>query len=386
MDLLDQEHRDARGSSIKEHSAYDKHQPENLDLGNDGVALDSLEMLTAAGVVNEFFHLHESGVEDYLLRRRRVGEWAEIVQHGLAAGTTGITFKSGGSGGKPKLIRTAWHDLLQEQTFLADLLRCRRRVVSTVPSHHIYGFLFTVLLPESLELPVESVPWNELGSLSDSLEIGDLLIAHPAIWRYLQRSLLRRPPAIWGVSSTAPLSNELHQQLYDGGLERVVEVYGSSETGGVGFREHPGEPFSLFPYYRRGEGEHLLERRSPVDDRWKPVELMDELAWQDRRRFYPRGRRDRVVQVGGENVNLDSVERALCDIPGIREAAVRLNGASSEARLKAFLVADSSEGHDRDWVAQECARRLRPVERPLSFTFGDKLPRSPLGKLVDWPV
>lgn len=386
LDLLDQEHRNHRGSAIREDRSYDPENPGSLSLGAEGLALDSMELLTAAGVVNEFFHLHESGVEDYLLRRRRIDEWSEIVEHALREGVSGVTFRTSGSSGSPKLVTHGWNTLLQEIEFLSQLLTCRKRIVSTVPAHHIYGFLFTALLPEKLAIPVLTLPWERLGELPDRLEHRDLVISHPAIWHYLQRSTPDWPSSIWGVSSTAPLPTDLHEKLCSDGIDRLVEVYGSTETGGVGFRERPGEPFTLFPYYRRGAGEADLERDLPGKVSPEAVELMDQLEWQDRRRFLPVGRKDRVVQVGGENVHLTRVETVIREHPDVEEAAVRLNLSGPEGRLKAFVVPAAGSQIEADALKAHCKERLRPVEQPGSYTFGRELPRNPLGKLADWPV
>ncbi|MFP4302010.1 MAG: AMP-binding protein [Spirochaetaceae bacterium] len=354
-----------------------------------------MELLTAAGVVNEFFHLHESGAEEYLLRRRKVGDWAEIVEHALNEGVSSVTFRTSGSSGSPKRVTHGWDMVLQETGFLAELLKCRNRVVSTVPAHHIYGFLFTVLLPELVEIPVLPLSWEGIGTLSGSLKLKDLVVSHPTLWHYLYRSLGEWPASIWGVSSTAPLPEELHQGLYDSGVDRLLEVYGSTETGGVGFRERPGEPFTLFPYYRRppgaesaggGDEESQLERLSPGGTGWQRVEIMDTFSWFDERRFLPVGRKDRVVQVGGENVSLTRVEAVIAEDPEVEAVSVRLGGAGPEARLKAFVVPVPGSNLEVERLSELCRMRLRPVERPRSFTIDDELPRNPLGKVVDWPV
>ena len=388
VDLLDQEYRSARGETLRAHPTFESEAPEQLSLGEKGLSYDSMELLTAAGVVNEFFHLHESGVEDYLLRRRKVGDWAEIVEHALNDGVSSVTFRTSGTSGSPKLVSHTWEELLQETDFLSQLLECRNRVLSTVPGHHIYGFLFTVLLPETTGLPVLALPWERLGELSESLELKDLIVSHPALWQYLRRSVGTWPSSIWGVSSTAPLPEELHQGLYESGIDRLLEVYGSTETGGVGFRERPGEPFTLFPYYRRytGESGAEVERLSPDGAFWEPVEIMDKLSWLDSRRFLPVGRKDRIVQVGGENVSLARVEAVIAEVPEVEAVTVRLTGTGPEARLKAFVVPAEGAHLDADRLAELCQSRLRPVEQPRSFTLGEELPRNPLGKVMDWPV
>ncbi|MFP4373975.1 MAG: AMP-binding protein, partial [Spirochaetaceae bacterium] len=223
---------------------------ETLREGRGG-DLDSLQVLTAAGRVNELFHLHETGVEDMLLRNRRVRDWAEIVTAALGEGVSGVTFSTSGTTGRPKRVTHSWATLEQEIAFLAGVLAGRRRVISTVPAHHIYGFLFTVLLPGYMGLPVLSFSWEELGATAARVEPGDLVVSHPTLWRYLSRSVGAWPAGAWGTSSTAPLPSDIHRELTAAGLERLWEIYGSTETAGVGLRDRPEAPFELFPYFSR---------------------------------------------------------------------------------------------------------------------------------------
>lgn len=397
IDLVDEEYRRERGASLTEHPSWNPEEPQALSLGNEGLSFDSVQLLTAAGAVNAFFRLHETGVEDYLLRRRTLEQWAQIVAHALSEGTSGVTFRTSGSTGTPKQIGHSWESLEQEIAFLARLFAGRRRVLATVPSHHIYGFLFTVLLPQALEAEVKRYRWQELGSLSGEAEPGDLIVSQPTLWRYLATSVGSWGEDLRGVSSTAPLPAQTMEAHYRLGMLRLTEVYGSTETGGVGYREEPDGAFALFPYLRKapagathaaggvgggdGGAELLRENRQGESE---PVELLDNLEWVDERHFRPRGRRDRVVQIGGVNVDLSTVEQEIAAHPAVGEVVVRANSDSREGRLKAFIVPVAEVSAEE--LEDLCRRRLEPAHRPLSFTFGQALPRNSLGKITDWPV
>lgn len=396
IDLVDETIREGRGRSLRSDPGFDASDPGSFSLGVEGAGLDSLEMLTAAGRVNEFFHLHETGVEDMLLRKRELRDWAEIARVALGEGVSGVTFHTSGTTGQPKRVTHSWASLEQEIVFLADVLAGRRRVISTVPAHHIYGFLFTVLLPERIGVPVIRFSWEELGALSGRVEPGDLVISHPTLWRYLSRSAGAWPGGVWGASSTAPLSPDIHRALTAAGLERLWEIYGSTETAGVGLRDRPDAPFELFPYFSRDAAAAILDRALP-DGTHRTEELRDRLEWVDERHFFPRGRIDRVVQVGGENVSLEHVEDVLGGMPGVERAIVRPTEVDGETRLKAFLVTAGSaaaasgpqapsgaQSPSREAVNGYARENLRAVERPVSVTIGETPPRNALGKVTDW--
>ncbi len=403
FDLVDESIREGRGRSLRSEPGFDASEPGSVSLGDEGAGLDSLEMLTAAGRVNEFFHLHETGVEDMLLRKRELREWAEIVGTALGEGVAGVTFYTSGTTARPKRVSHLWASLEQEIHFLSDVFAGRRRVISTVPAHHIYGFLFTVLLPEHMGLPVMSFSWEQLGELSGRIETGDLVVSHPTLWRYLSRSAGPWPGGVWGTSSTAPLPADIHRALTAAGLERLWEIYGSTETAGVGLRDRPDAPFELFAYLSAEDpGVAILDRALP-DGTHRTAELRDRLEWVDERHFFPRGRLDRVVQVGGENVSLEHVEDVLGGIPGVEQAIVRTTEVDGEPRLKAFLVTGAAAeaapgsqpppgGHpssgaappSREAVERYARENLRAVERPVSVTFGEAVPRNAMGKITDW--
>lgn len=383
LDLLDETIGESRGRRLRDEPGFEEQDPGSFSLAEDGAGLDSLEMLTAAGVVNEFFRIHETGIEDQLLRRRRLSEWAEIVAQALAAGASGLIFRTSGTTGIKKRVGHPWQDLEQETDHLAGVFGTRSRVISTVPAHHIYGFLFTVMLPHRLEVRVEPLRWDALGSLNRRVAPGDLIVAHPTLWRYFSRTVSDWPNNVWGTSSTAPLPPDVHRAVRAAGLERLVEIYGSTETAGVGLRDDPQAPFELFPYLSTQES-GLLRRLSGGGERVE--ELRDRLEWVDSRHFVPRGRIDRVVQIGGENVDLAHLEDVLSSMPGVGRAYARLTEVGGEPRLKAFIVPAGSEdvAATPDAVAAFARDRLRSVERPVSITIGEAAPTNDMGKIVDW--
>ena len=375
-DLLATELGRSRGYSVAQLGAA--RWEEGTRLGNDGLGLDSLERLDASGALNEFFHLHEHGAEDYLLTLPRLGDWCDLVEQSLHTGGTYLTFRTSGSTGAPKRCTHAVADLLAEVDFWIEVLGPVGRIVSMVPSHHIYGTLFTALLPDRLQVEVKSVAGSQ-AMLSASA--GTVVVATPTMWLQVARSHSTIPVGITGISSTAPMPGALADELVARGLGRLVEIYGSSETGGVGYRTAPCDPFVLLDGWTHLGGDELMRNGADGTVRHR---LMDRGVWIDESRFRLDGRRDGAVQVGGTNVFPCRVRDMLLEHEGVEEAAVRFDAMSG--RLKAYIV--RAPGGDEDAFIRSvdgwCGDRLCAVERPRNFTLGDALPRNPMGKLVDW--
>jgi long-chain acyl-CoA synthetase len=350
------------------------------------LGLDSLGRIDVATRVNQFFHLHETGIEDYLLVERTLGGWARIVAEALRLGAANVSFRTSGSTGEPKVCAHGLADILSEVEELADVLDRPKRVVALVPPHHIYGFIFTALLPARLGSPVLDGRALAPGQLRQSLAPGDLVVATPHLWRYLLGSLGAFPAGVGGVSSTAPMPPDLARSLADGGLAWLAEIYGSSETSGIGWRRKPEDPFRLFSFWEvAADGQSL--RRGPDRD-W--VALPDRVDHSGDRLIRPAGRRDGAVQVGGVNVFPAKVRETLKGCPGVGDVAVRdfaVDGDAARRRLKAFVApadaaADVAELEAR--MRAFAAENLTPPERPAAYAFGPALPVNAMGKPTDW--
>lgn len=156
----------------------------------------------------------------------------------------------------------------------------------------------------------------------------------------------------------------------------MTEIYGASETGGVGWRTDQGEAFALCSDLTLQEG---ALHRPGVEG---PLPLQDTLDWPAPGRFRVKGRKDKQVQVGGVNVSLTSVREALLAMPGVQDAAVRL----AEDRLKAFIV-PAAPGIEESGLEADLRTGLTHLPapaRPARYAFGDALPRTATGKLCDW--
>ncbi len=354
-------------------------------LDEQGLGFDSLERLQLAAALSEALHMHESGIADFLLAKRSFGEWCDVATQSLNEYSAKLTFRTSGSTGQPRPIVHRLSDLHDEIDALLPLLfKDTTRVLSAVPCHHIYGFLFTVLLPQKLsEIPVLDIAGLSPGSLVGLLRPGDLIVGHPEFWAAAARAI----PFGWrsgvtGLTSTAPCPAETAAKLEQAGLSRLVEIHGSSETGGIGWRTDPAANYALMPQWQRNQDGGL--RRNGV-----VFAAPDRLEWVASRRYRINGRIDGAVQVGGTNVFPAHVEAVLSSHPGVAAASVRLMAATEGRRLKAFIVPRGPAAETASLQAALetfAALNLSTPERPRAYTFGAELPRGALGKSADWPL
>lgn len=300
---------------------------------------------------------------------RTLGECAQSLLNEWQGSPRNICFRSSGSQGVPKKCVHSSEDLNEEASFLAGLCGDVQEVASAVPPHHCYGFMFSLWLPLARHLPVKRTlpfPSSFFSCLGDT----SLGIGFPLLY---ERSASAHGAATL-VCASSPLESATFARMKAGGYG-FIEIFGSSETGVLGYRKGPGLPFTLAPYYRKA-GEGLIRIRSGL-----AATLTDRLEWRDERHFLPLGRRDHLVQVGGRNVSPDSVAHFILKCPGVLACQVRKMRPEEGERLKAFIVAGANfraEGL-KDWI-----RRLPAEERPQSISYGPRLPTNSMGKSSDW--
>ncbi|NLY93952.1 MAG: AMP-binding protein [Myxococcales bacterium] len=289
---------------------------------------------------------------------------------------------------------TAWPktagQLLGEAAMLGETFAIERgaKIVATVSPGHIYGLLYTVLLPllRGAAFLRETPLHAEAIAARVEAHAADVLVTVPAHLRSFEavapesfRSLSRV------FASTAPLP-EAHAEAF---LARfglpVTEVLGSTETGGIAHRERrPGTRFAPL----RGvavsvdhEGRLLVD--SPYADARveRPFRTADLVALDDDGAFTHLGRADGVVKVGGKRVSLPALEDAIRAVPGVRDAAVLSvdGGAGRGAQILAAVAADESLAQA---IRAALLDRFDPSCLPRRTVFVEALPREENGKLT----
>lgn len=352
----------------------------SLALGGNGLGLDSVSTISAATAVSRFFDLGVSGLDDYLIFDETLGEWVDrVAQHLDTVGQDAtLVFETSGSTENPKSVRKSLAELQSEVMALGAtvLPQGTRRIVSLVPPRHIFGWLFTVQLPAQFQLPVLEAMFRGTASVFEHLRPGDFVVGTPFNWQMLQSLGRDFPSDVHGVTAAGPMHQELRSSLMTAGLAGLFEVFGSTETGGIGWRADGGSDFSLLPHCSRF-GDSVVNTFSGM-----ALPMQDHLEWRDACRFLPRERIDQAVQIAGVNVSLRKVRDVLCASDLVDDAAVRLAGN----RLKAFIVPASSGGNEQLVRALDAHVRqmLEPAARPTHYAFGDALPRNAMGKLSDW--
>lgn len=216
-------------------------------------------------------------------------------------------------------------------------------IVSTVSHQHIYGLLFRVLWPLAQGRPLHAARHELPETLAPALaERPCVLVASPAHLKRLPEHLDWRAAThqLRAVFSSGGML-EQEASAHAGALlgQSPIEVYGSSETGGVAWRRRAlGEAWRALPGVQwRLDPEGLLEVQSAFagPDGWQ---RLADRAEGGSGGFLLRGRADRIVKIEEKRISLDAIEAALLAGGLVREARVQPVPAPGRQVLAAFVV------------------------------------------------
>jgi len=301
-----------------------------------------------------------------------------------------ISLQTGGTTGQPRVWAKTARNLLQEVALHVRGLAVEPddHIVATVPPNHIYGLLFSVLLPLLSGATVErSSPFFPQEIAERIARTGaTILVSTPAHLRALSATLSAPHRLRLVLSSGAPLAAADAAAFHASTGLWPLEIYGSTETGGIAMRRQDVAacPWSPLPGVSCRIDSDALAVQSPFvspdgDTDASPFFRTADLAQiRDDGRFELLGRSDGIVKVGGVRVSIPDIERVLTLLPSVTDAAVlALPSRSGRGQEIVALVASQRSA---DEIARELRERLASPSWPRRVRCVPSLPTTPSGK------
>jgi acyl-coenzyme A synthetase/AMP-(fatty) acid ligase/3-hydroxymyristoyl/3-hydroxydecanoyl-(acyl carrier protein) dehydratase len=330
----------------------------------------------------------------------------EMFTSGSSGAPTRVEKALGHLESEVRALERSFHDAVESTNVLA-----------TVSPQHLYGLLFRVLWPLATGRPFQRETLLRPEELSKQIAATDraMLVGTPTHLRVLAASpaLAAAAPKLKSIfSSGGPLPYETAVAIEQATGIAPVELFGSTETGGVAYRTRrkPDTPWVLLdgvdieieadgPSGERSESGRLIVS-SPfvsagrINDsgtckRFVTGDRVVRIADESMLTFQLAGRVDRDVQIAEKRIALPELEQRVLLHPLVEEVAAASFQQQTTTRLGVIVVL-SREG--RLALAERGRARLRAeligtlapfydrVVLPRRLRFVHALPRDSQGK------
>lgn len=344
---------------------------------------------------------NQGSISALVSRYPQVGGVVPPVSAGsrVATGTkeATIVFHTSGSTGEPKAIEKKWSRIACEIQTLGALWGDKYQssvVLSTVGHEHFYGFLFSAAVPLFYggQFLRERIQYPEtINQIDHSRKV---LVSSPA---FLKRCVDFADPRNQQVtplvvySSGGQLGLDIAHKTARNFACPILEIYGSTETGGIAWREHPQEtlwhPFRNIALSQNEESALLVKSPYLEAYHWFPTGDLVSLVHEDK--FELHGRIDSIVKIEEKRVSLAEVERLLNETGLVEDCAVIsfhdtrqylagvlvLNQEGSEILLSGGKLAMNRR------LVNILLKNLHPTVVPKKWRYCSSLPRNAQGKL-----
>ena len=313
----------------------------------------------------------------------------------IVAEETKIHMYTSGSTGHPKAVLQRMKEFEEDNAFVISKWGdefWKRKVCSCVNQHHIYGLLFSVVLPFAAGIPFRrnriTIP-AEFKSLTDD---SYAIVAVPA---FLKRTVedetesfgLKSPIIFTSGGVLTPDVAKKTDQIMG---FWPIEVYGSTETSGIAYRQSKNglewTPFDNAEISQNAEG--CLIIRSPYISDPAGFETADLVEIFPDGRFLLKGRSDSIVKIEEKRISVLEVENRLNQNPYVKDSCV-IAMADRRQYLAAAVVlspagVEKFKGAEKFDMNQYFRNYLsgffETVVLPRKWRYLDAIPQNAMGK------
>jgi acyl-coenzyme A synthetase/AMP-(fatty) acid ligase len=312
-----------------------------------------------------------------------------------------LSLCTSGSSGEPKRIDKTLRQLANEVEALEQLWGAdldEACIIGSVATQHIYGLLFRVLWPLCAGRPFVR------RQLAFSEDLQRASREYPAFAWVASPALLKRMgdnldwPALSAVrrvfSSGGALPSEAAQSLQQRLQQWPTEILGSSETGGIAWRQGESlwQPFAGVELSQDSDGALLIA--SPYLPAGHVEHSADAARIATDGRFELLGRLDRIVKLEEKRISLPMLEQALVAHDWVAEARLGVV-QENRASLGALLVLSESglfalREHGRRELTETLRKHLsqhcEALALPRRWRLLRQMPLNSQGKLAQGDV
>ena len=338
-----------------------------------------------------------AGQQIYFLKRQEVGEVVplSLTLDDAFLEQAQLYFYTSGSTGEPKKIPRTLKQLLNEVQGLSQSFGFDEHAIAiaTVSHQHIYGLLFKLLLPlatgRSFYAPQMAFPEDVVQAQKqlETLGLSNYLISSPALLkRWTTDVVLQHCQMIF--SSGGKLESGVRPFLN----RPIIEVLGSSETGGIAHRAKDEDAWTAFSNVaiRIEEQQLMVKSNHAYEDDW--ITTGDGAAWTDAtcQTFTLMGRTDRIVKLEEKRLSLDAIEQSIQALEIVKHCHV-LVFEHEQRQILGCIVVLTEQAREQlqqqgksafvSHLKQQLKDSLETIAIPRQWRFLSQLPQNTQSKL-----
>jgi len=338
-----------------------------------------------------------SAQQIYFLKRQEIGE---VVPLSLMLDDTFLEqaqlyFYTSGSTGEPKKIPRTLRQLLNEVQGLSQSFSFDEHAtaIATVSHQHIYGLLFKLLLPlatgRSFYNPQMAFPEDVVQAQKqlETIGLSNYLISSPALLkRWTTDVVLQHCQMVF--SSGGKLESGVRPLLN----RPIIEVLGSSETGGIAHRAKDEDAWTAFSNVaiRIEEQQLMVKSNHAFENSW--ITTGDGAVWTDTtcQIFKLMGRTDRIVKLEEKRLSLDAIEQSIQALDVVKQCHV-LVFEHEQRQMLGCIVVLTEQAREQlqqqgksafvNHLKQQLKDSLETIAIPRQWRFLSQLPQNTQSKL-----
>ncbi len=294
-----------------------------------------------------------------------------------------IVFKTGGTTSEGKEVVKTFENLVNECLDINEELKFENglKFITTTTDEHLFGFTFFRMLPDVCGFDRCEARIN----YPEDINVENAVLITTPSFLEAMRKFEAKPPVNPKVIITA--GAKLEDKTFEYALtiaERVIEIYGSTETGVIAYRTSPEEKkLKLFKGIKIIETTDSYTKIQTSYSKISPVVIGDRIKLTDGKVEFL-GRCGRVLKVQEKRIISDDIENAVKELFGIEDVYC----FEHAGKLAAIAVLDDTGvdfliKHNKLTLVKKLKQELRNKFEivPQKWRFFNEIPRKENGKI-----
>lgn len=307
---------------------------------------------------------------------------------------TKIHLFTSGSNGEPKKIikffENLWAECRTLETIFGNIIK-DSIIIGTVSHFHIYGLIFRILWPiYSSRKTIENlIFFQEDLEKINNFNLPITLISSPAFLNRMINEIENISDNIFIFSSGGALNVKIAKKLSEKIKKYPIEIYGSTETGGIGHRvqENENTSWSYFPLVKGVKDDRGCLRVSSPFIHENSFQTNDIIIQEKNNRFKLLGRIDRTYKIEEKRICLVQMENLIKKIDFVEDAyCIVLNLPNRD--IIGVVIAESQDWRKKPkiekvkFIKSYLSGHYEKVLIPKDFRFLQKIPYNKQSKII----